>query len=110
MRRLAAIRRGEGALAALLLAALTGAWAYVRSMTPMLELGVGYAARVACACRFIGNRTLSDCYRDYEPGMEAIRLSEDMGARSVTAYVPLVASRTARFDPVLGCQPEVLRR
>lgn len=102
-------RRLWVAAAVLLAAALFGAWLYIRSMRPMLELGVGYAARVACACRFIGNRPLGDCYRDYEPGMEAIRLSEDAGARSVTAYVPLVASRTARFDPVLGCQPEAYR-
>ena len=81
-----------------------GLWLYVRSLAPQLELGVGYAARVACGCRFIGNRTLSDCRREFEPGMEPIRLSE--GPRSVTAWVPLIASRTVRFDPILGCQPE----
>lgn len=90
-------------------AALLGAWLYVRSMTPKLELGVGYAARVACGCRYMGNRPLDSCYRDYEPGMSAIRLKEDAAARTVTAYVPLVASRTVRFDPVLGCQPESFR-
>lgn len=93
----------------LLLAALTAAWLYVRSMTPKLELGVGYAARVACGCRYMGNRSLDSCYRDYEPGMSAIRLTEDRSARTITAYVPLVASRTVRFNPMLGCQPEPFR-
>ena len=102
-------RRIGIAAVVLLLAALAGAWLYVRSMTPKLELGVGYAARVACGCRYMGNRPLDSCYRDYEPGMGAIRLKEDAAARTVTAYVPLVASRTVRFDPVLGCQPEPFR-
>jgi hypothetical protein len=82
---------------------------YARAMRPQIELGVGYAARVACACRFIGGRSLADCRKDFEPGMELIRLSEDAGARSVTASVPLLASRTARLDPLLGCQPERFR-
>ncbi len=93
-------------LGVLVLAALLGGWLYVRAMTPKLELGVGYAARVACGCRYMGNRPLAQCYKDFEPGMEPIRLKEDAGAKAITAYVPLVASRTVRFDSVLGCQPE----
>lgn len=90
-------------------ALLIGGWLYARSMTPKLELGVGYAARVACGCRHMGNRPLAGCYADFEPGMELIRLKEHAAARAVTAYVPLIASRTVRFDPVLGCQPEPFR-
>lgn len=90
----------------LLVALLGGSWLYIQSIRPQIELGVGYGARVACACRYIGNRPLSDCAKDFEPGMEAIRLSEDSTARSVTASVPWLASRTVRFDPLLGCQPE----
>ncbi|HYZ49168.1 MAG TPA: hypothetical protein VE567_09780 [Sphingomonas sp.] len=92
-------------LAALIAAALV----YVQRMRPQLEVGVGYGARVACACRYIGNRPLGDCYKDFEPGMEPIRLSENPAEKSVTASVPLLATRTARFDPLLGCQPESFR-
>lgn len=94
---------GVGAVAIVLLLA---GWLYVRSMTPQLELGVGYAARVACGCRFVEGRSLASCRTDFEAGMEPIRLKEDAAAKSVTAYVPLIASRTARLDPVLGCQPD----
>ena len=87
-----------------------GIFAYAQSQKPLLELGVGYAARVGCGCRFVGNRPLDDCYKDFEPGMEPIRLSEDPARKSVTASVPLLVSRSARFDPVLGCQPEPLKR
>ena len=97
-----------GALA-LLFGAVLGGWLYARSITPMLELGVGYAARVACGCRFVEGRPLTQCRDDFEAGMEPIRLTEDAAARSVTAYVPLIASRTARLDPVLGCQIEPFR-
>ena len=92
-------------LAALIIAALL----YARAMRPQLELGVGYGAHVACACRYIGNRPLVDCKRDFEPGMEMIRLSENPAEKSVTASVPLLASRTARFDPLLGCQAEAFK-
>lgn len=96
---------GWGA-AVLLVALVASLLLYARAMRPQLELGVGYAARVACACRYIGNRSLGDCRKDFEPGMELIRLSEHAEAKSVTASVPLLTSRTARLDPVLGCQPE----
>ncbi len=96
------------AVVAVLLLLAVAAFASVQSLKPVLQLGVGYGARVACGCRFIGNRPLASCAADFEPGMEAIRLSEDAAARSVTASVPLLASRTARFDPVLGCQPDPL--
>jgi hypothetical protein len=96
--------------AALIAVALGGAYAYALSQKPLLELGVGYGARVACGCRYIGNRPLSDCAKDFEPGMEAIRLSDDPATKTVTASVPLLVSRSATFDPVLGCQPTELKR
>ena len=87
-----------------------GIYVYAESQRPMLELGVGYAARVGCGCRYIGNRPLEDCYKDFEPGMEPIRLSEDPARKSVTASVARLVSRTATFDPLLGCQPEKVKR
>src|SRR3546814_6823395 len=75
-------------------------------MTPKLQLGVGYGARVACGCRYIEGRPLKSCYKDFEPGMEVIHLADDPKTRTITASVPLVASRKVTFDPVLGCQPE----
>jgi hypothetical protein len=38
--------------------------------------------------------------------MELIQLSEDAATKTVTASVPLIASRSARYDPVLGCEVE----
>jgi hypothetical protein len=99
---------GGGVIA--LVAAAGGAYAYAQSQKPLLDLGVGYGARVACACRYIGNRPLSDCYKDFEPGMEPISLSENAATKTVTASVPLLTSRSARFDPVLGCQPEPYKK
>ena len=81
---------------------------YAYSQKPLLQLGVGYGARVACGCRYIGNRSLADCKKDFEPGMELIQLSEDAATKTVTASVPLIASRSARYDPVLGCVVEKL--
>lgn len=89
---------------------LIGGGIFAYRQKPLLELGVGYGARVACGCRYIGNRSLADCKKDFEPGMELIQLSEDTATKSVRASVPLIASRTARYDPLLGCQPGPLGR
>jgi hypothetical protein len=102
-------RRFAIGLAAVLLIGAGAAYAYVQSQKPFLDLGVSYAARVVCGCRHIGNRSLADCQKDFEPGMEPIQLTEDVAAKSVTASVPMLTSRTATFDPVLGCQPELYR-
>ena len=88
-----------------LIASATG-YAWITAHRAQLELGVGYAARVGCGCRYLAGRPLGDCHKDFEPGMEPIRLSEDPATRTVTASVPLIASRSVRYDPVLGCQPE----
>jgi len=91
------------------LAAALAIAVYAHSQKPKLELGVGYGARVACGCRYIEKRPLASCYKDFEPGMEVIRLRDDPKRRTVTASVPLLVSRSVRFDPELGCQPEPLK-
>ncbi|MBX9797405.1 hypothetical protein [Sphingomonas sp.] len=96
-------------VAALLIMAVAGGWFYIDQRRAQLELGVGYGARVACACRYIGNRPLGQCYKDFEPGMEVIQLADDPATKTVTASVPLVASRSVTFDPVLGCQAAPFR-
>lgn len=70
------------------------------------EVAVGYGARVACACRYLGNRSLASCRTDFEPGMEMVRLTEDPAAHRITARVPLIAARSARFEPDYGCTLE----
>lgn len=65
--------------------------------------GASYGARVACSCRFVGGRELSDCRKDFEPRMELIMLSENEEARSVTARFPLLSSQTATYRKGEGC-------
>lgn len=70
------------------------------------QTGAAYGARVACSCRFAGGRSLDDCKKDFEPGMELITLSEDAKAKSVTARFPLLARQTATYHEGPGCQLE----
>ncbi|HTN13195.1 MAG TPA: hypothetical protein VL094_00150 [Sphingomonadaceae bacterium] len=85
-----------------LIAALV-AWFYRDSVMAQATAGTAYGARVACSCRFIGGRELSDCEKDFEPGMGLVSLSEDEAAKSVTASVPLLASQTATYREGYGC-------
>ncbi|MBS0483080.1 MAG: hypothetical protein JSR96_13230 [Proteobacteria bacterium] len=89
-------------LALLVLAALL-AW-FWQPLNGYAGIGAAYGARVACSCRFEGGRSLSDCRKDFEPGMAMIMLSEDSAARSVTARFPLLATETATYREGEGCR------
>lgn len=102
-----ASRRIAIVIGILLVAAVASLFALrVSPIGRQAEVAVGYGARVACACRYLGLRSLNSCRTDFEPGMEMVRLSEDTEARRITASVPLIASRSARFEPDYGCTLE----
>lgn len=63
-------------------------------------------AREACSCHYVGGRELSDCRKDFEPGMGVVMLSDDEEARAVTARVPLLSRQTATFRAGEGCRLE----
>lgn len=90
-------------LAIALIAALVWFW---QPLNGYAQVGASYAARVGCSCRYVGGRSLSDCRKDFEPGMELVMLSEDAEAKSVTARFPLLASQTATFREGEGCRLE----
>jgi hypothetical protein len=91
--------------AILLVAALALAWLW-RPLTARGVTAASYGARIACSCRFVAGRTLSDCRRDFEPGMGVVVLSEDVEAKSVTAWFPLISRQTATFRQGQGCELE----
>lgn len=78
-------------------------WVLIPQLKPRAAVASGYMARVACACHFIGGRSLDSCANDKEPGMEAVRLSADPATRRVTASVPLIVSSSATHTQGLGC-------
>ncbi len=99
-------RKGRIALyvLALFVLILVAVFAYNYSFIKgQLGIGTAYGARVACSCHYIGGRDLTDCEKDFEPGMEVIGLSLDDEKRRVTASVPLLASNTAEFREGWGC-------
>ena len=85
-----------------------GAFAVLKAgpMGRQAGIATGYAARVVCACRYLGNRSLNSCLTDLEPGMEIVTVSEDTAARRITASVPLIATASARFGGEYGCALE----
>ena len=91
------------ALLALLLAVF---WGPIASYA---VTGSSYGARVACSCRYAGGRSLTDCKKDLEAGMELVTLSEDTETNSVTARFALLAPQTATFREGQGCVLEKWR-
>lgn len=92
-----------------LLLVLAGVAALVWAWRPLQAHGVtaaSYGARIACSCRYVAGRDLSDCRQDFEPGMGLVMLSEDAEAKSVTAWFPLISRQTATYRAGEGCALE----
>jgi len=100
-----AIRRNKArGVVAVLVVALVMAGVYYRTtIAGYSRTGAAFGARTACACRYIAGRSLGDCKKDFEPGMQVVFLRDDAEDRRVRDYVPLLASETARFKPGYGC-------
>ena len=102
-------RRGRKIALVIVLALVAGlifAWAPLNGFA---VTGASYGARVACSCHFVGGRSLKDCRKDFEPGMELVMLSEDRAQRTVTARFPLLSTQTATFREGQGCVLEKWR-
>ena len=68
------------------------------------DIGAGFGAKELCSCIFVGGRDYESCRRDLGPEMEPVK-SKVVG-NAVEAWVPLLASRTARFHDGTGCTLE----
>lgn len=90
------------ALSALALLCL-GIAVVVERQRPLALVAVGYMARVACACHFIGERSLQSCHADGERGTELVQLTSDPATRRVFATVAPLAAASATHTPGLGC-------
>lgn len=90
-------------LLALVLIVATAGWYFRAPIRGLTTTGAAFAARTACACRYVAGRTLEDCKKDFEPGMAVVFLSDDEAGKAVTGWVPLLASDTARYRDGFGC-------
>lgn len=95
-------------IVALVVLASLLAWNW-RPLSAFALTGASYAARVGCSCRYVGGRSLSDCRKDFEPGMGLVILSENAEAKSVTARFPLLATQTGTYREGEGCRLEPWR-
>ena len=94
------IKYGVFAVIALLLLWLAFSFADIKAQA---KLGVSYASHIACSCRYVEGRPLDACYKDFEPGMGMVSLSDDPDNKRVKASVPLLASAFAERRGDNGC-------
>ena len=73
-------------------------------LAPQADIGAGFVAKQVCSCIFVGGRDEQACRLDLGPELEPVR-SERL-ADGVHAWVPLLASRSARFREGTGCTLE----
>jgi hypothetical protein len=78
------------------------AWNW-RAWAARAEVGAAYGARMTCSCRYVEGRAAESCKGDTEPGMEIVSISDSPEDKSVTAHVPMMAKRTARYRKGWGC-------
>lgn len=65
------------------------------------DVGAGYVAKELCSCMFVGGRSLESCRPDVPASMDRVRA--EALPDGVRGYVPLLADRTARYEPGFGC-------
>ncbi len=80
-----------------------GALGITQKLAPRAAVAAGFAARVVCACHFIGNRDVTSCRGDLEPGMEPVKFTIDENLARVTAHYPVLATRSATYSAATGC-------
>ena len=97
------LRRWPSFALVILMAGGGASWMYGDHVSGMAQAGTSYGAKNACSCRYVAGRELGSCSDDFLPGMEAVFLSDDEDEKAVTAYVPLIASNTARYHDGFGC-------
>ena len=82
--------------------------AYVAIQFPIFkkkaELGSAYAAQVGCSCHFMEGRSIASCEGDLEEAAWMVSMTADDSKGTVTGSVPILASRTAHYDKLMGCQ------
>lgn len=74
-----------------------------RPLASYAVTGSAYGARVVCSCRYAGGRSLGDCRKDLEAGMELVSLRDDPATKAVTARFALLSPQTAIFREGQGC-------
>lgn len=74
-----------------------------RALHDRAQLGAAYGARIGCSCRYVEGRAMESCRDDKEPGMGIVALADRPEERAVSARVPLLAARVARYRPGWGC-------
>ncbi|MFC4292611.1 hypothetical protein ACFOWX_09330 [Sphingorhabdus arenilitoris] len=67
------------------------------------RVGTAYAAHITCSCRYIEGRSLDDCAKDLEAGMEMISTADDTKSQRITASVPFLAEAVAEKRGNYGC-------
>ncbi|MGB3625777.1 MAG: hypothetical protein WA989_08110 [Henriciella sp.] len=66
------------------------------------EVGAAYGAKMVCSCRFVAEREMDSCLRDFTTDMSAIRFSEDGKTIEARAAGGIISAK-AVFEPGLGC-------
>ena len=88
--------------ALLALGALLAAAVFARSrIAPQADVGAGFMAKQLCSCIFVGGRDEAACRLDFGPEFERVRV--ERLPDGVHAWVPLLASRRARYREGTGC-------
>ncbi len=75
------------------------------SFTGNAQLGTAYASHIMCSCRYIQGRSLEDCQKDFEPGMDIVHISDDPTNKRLTASVTFLSEAVAEYRGDFGCIP-----
>ena len=99
------MRRRTVVIASALAIVLAAGFAGTRAAVPVARPALGFVAKVVCSGIFLGGASPDQAISDLpdEPIAQLIRTRVDTATRSVSASLPLVATRQAVYRDGLGC-------
>jgi len=93
-------RRLAGLVLISLVAALVWFW---QPLSAAARADAAYAARIVCSCRYIAERSVSDCRKDLQESRFPVILSDNEESRRVNASLLPLSSQSATFRTGSGC-------
>lgn len=75
---------------------------WLKDQAEYAKIATAYSAKMVCSCRFVADREMASCKRDFTDDMSSVSFSESddtIRASVLGGYV----TAEARFEPGLGC-------
>lgn len=89
--------------AGLAIAAALGWQFYFKKQLAFAQIATAYGAKMVCSCRFVAQRPMQSCMRDFTTDISMITINETGTAIQASVLGGLISSDARLTGPETGC-------